>query len=145
MRANSREGGYGCLWRLAVGFSLGNGRHRSKRRRAVFTAPPVRRQRSNVRVTPPEQSDLDGLDVAEHGRDGAVSITSLERGDHIGVLLAIMQPAVLGERFTLELGPGIAAADHLQDAVDADQELIARGRKEPLMKCVSNAARTRRS
>jgi hypothetical protein len=41
-------------------------------------------------LTPPEQSEFDDLDVAEHGRGGAVSITSLERCDHIGVLLAIM-------------------------------------------------------
>ena len=72
--------------------------------------------------------------MAEHGRRGAVSITSLERGDHIGVLLAVTQPAVLREGFAFELDPGIAAADDLQDAVNADQQLIARGGKQALVK-----------
>src|ERR1700734_789757 len=50
------------------------------------------------------------------------------------MLLAVVQAPVLGERLTLELDPGIAAADQLQDAVDADQKLIARRGEQPAMK-----------
>src|SRR5271163_282579 len=50
-------------------------------------------------LAPSEQGDLDSLDVAEHGGRGAISISVFERCHHIGVLLAIMQSAVLRERF----------------------------------------------
>src|SRR6202030_3246029 len=85
-------------------------------------------------LPPSKQSYLDCFDVAEHGLCGAIRVPVFQRRDHVGVLLAVMQPTVLRERFALELDPGIAAADDLEDAVDADQQLIARGGKEPLMK-----------
>ncbi len=75
--------------------------------------------------TPSKQSDFDRLDVPEHRLRRAICIAVLQRRDDAGVLCAIIAPPVFRERLAFELDPGVAAANDLQDVVDAGQEFVA--------------------
>ena len=68
-----------------------------------------------------KQCHLDGSDVPDHGLCRAFRITVLQRQDDVRMLLAIVEPPVFREGLALQLNPGIATANDLQDRVNATE------------------------
>ena len=69
-----------------------------------------------------------------HGLRGPFRISVPECGDDLPMMRAIIAAAIFRKGLALQFDPSVAASDHLQDIVNADEQLVTRGSKYPLVK-----------